>query len=215
MPKLIAAERTADRILMLLKTRGAQSTRALAEALEITVPGVQQHLNRLESDALVESRSGSGGVGRPALMWSLTEAAGDRFPDTHSELTVALIDSIRRGLGERALDAVIAERERSSRVRYRQRLAGTKSLKAKLNRLAQLRTAEGYMAEIQRVPGAGAGWILAENHCPICAAARSCQGFCRQELEMFRELLGREADVVRIEYVLDGGRRCAYRITPR
>lgn len=210
---LIAAERTADRLLMILKSRGAQTTRMLADALAISVPGVQQQLNRLETDGMVESRTNSGGVGRPSLSWSLTERALAKFPDSHAELTVTLIESIRRSLGDEALEAVIAEREASSRARYRKGLAGIKTLKTRIKRLAELRTAEGYMAEVERLPDRS--WLLAENHCPICAAARSCQGFCRHELDMFRELLGPEVAVDRVEYVLTGGRRCAYRITPR
>jgi predicted ArsR family transcriptional regulator len=210
---LITAERTADRLLMLLKTRGTQTTRALADVLEISVPGVQQQLNRLEADGLIESRTTNGAVGRPALQWSLTEQALARFPNTHAELTVTLIDSIRRTLGEAALEKVVAERETSSRARYRESLAGLKTLRAKLKRLAELRSAEGYMADLEALPGRS--WILAENHCPICAAAQCCQGFCRHELEMFRELLGPDVAVEREEYILSGGRRCAYRITRR
>jgi predicted ArsR family transcriptional regulator len=52
-----------------------------------------------------------------------------------------------------------------------------------------------------------------ENHCPICAAARACQGFCRSELALFEMLLA-PARVVRVEHLLEGARRCAYRITP-
>jgi predicted ArsR family transcriptional regulator len=210
---LIAAERTADRLLMILKTRGSQTTRSLASVLEISVPGIQQQLNRLEVDGMVESTRSSGAVGRPALSWSLTERALAKFPDTHAELTVTLIDSIRRSLGEAALESVIAERETSSRLRYREGLAGLKTLKARLKRLAELRTDEGYMAEVERFPDQS--WILAENHCPICAAARSCQGFCRHELDLFRELLGPQVTVDRVEYILSGGRRCAYKVTPR
>jgi predicted ArsR family transcriptional regulator len=210
---LIAAERTADRLLLILKTRGAQTTRSLANALEISVPGVQQQLSRLEADGMVVSKPSSGGVGRPALSWSLTERASDKFPDTHAELTVTLIESIRRSLGEAALEAVIAEREATSRARYREGLAGAKTVKTRLKRLAEMRSAEGYMAEVEALPDEG--WLLVESHCPICAAARSCQGFCRHELELFRELLGPEVSVERSEYLLSGGHRCAYRITPR
>ena len=213
MAELIATERTADRVLMLLKTRGPQTTRALAAALDITVPGVQQHLSRLEADGLVRSSRSAGGVGRPALRWSLTQRAAKRFPDTHAELTVTLIESIRRSLGEAALEAVIAERETSARERYRAHVGATKTLKTRLQRLAELRSNEGYMAEIERSPGGG--WIVSENHCPICAAAQSCQGFCRHELDLFREVLGPDVAVERIEYLLGGGRRCAYRVTPR
>jgi predicted ArsR family transcriptional regulator len=54
--------------------------------------------------------------------------------------------------------------------------------------------------------------LLVENHCPICAAASVCAGFCRSELETFRAVLG--AKVEREEHILLGARRCAYRITP-
>jgi predicted ArsR family transcriptional regulator len=57
--------------------------------------------------------------------------------------------------------------------------------------------------------------LLIENHCPICAAARACQNFCRAELEVFRQALGEGAEVTREEHLLLGARRCAYRITPR
>ena len=212
MAELIATERTADRVLMLLKTRGAQTTRALAAALDITVPGVQQHLSRLEADELVRSSQSAGGVGRPALLWTLTERAAKRFPDTHAELTVTLIESIRRSLGEAALEAVIAEREASARERYRAHVGATRTLKTRLKRLAELRSDEGYMAEVER--SADGAWIICENHCPICAAAQSCRGFCRHELDLFRDVLGADVAVERTEYLLDGGRRCAYRVTP-
>ena len=213
MAELIATQRTADRLLMHLKTRGARTTRALAAALGISVPGVQQHLSRLETDGLVRSTQSTGGVGRPALLWSLTERAAKRFPDTHAELTVTLIESIRRSLGDAALEAVIAEREASSRERYQAHVGATKTLKGRLTRLAELRSDEGYMAEVERLPSGG--WIFSENHCPICAAAQSCQGFCRHELDLFRDVLGADVVVERTEYLLDGGRRCAYRVTQR
>ncbi len=52
--------------------------------------------------------------------------------------------------------------------------------------------------------------LFIENHCPICAAAAACQGFCRAELTLFREVLG--AKVERTEHILNGARRCAYTI---
>jgi predicted ArsR family transcriptional regulator len=54
--------------------------------------------------------------------------------------------------------------------------------------------------------------LLVENHCPICAAAATCQGFCRSELEVFQDVLGPSVAIERIEHILAGARRCAYRI---
>jgi len=80
----------------------------------------------------------------------------------------------------------------------------------RLRRLVDLRAGEGYMAECREEPGGG--WLLVENHCPIRAAARECQGLCRSELELFRAVLGKRAVVERVDHVLAGARRCAYRV---
>ena len=58
------------------------------------------------------------------------------------------------------------------------------------------------------------GFLLLENHCPICAAATACQGFCRAELAVFRAVLGPDVTVDRTEHIPAGARRCAYRIDP-
>jgi predicted ArsR family transcriptional regulator len=58
------------------------------------------------------------------------------------------------------------------------------------------------------------GYLFIENHCPICAAATICQSFCRSELKTFQTLFGEEVDVTRIDHIVAGARRCAYRIAP-
>jgi predicted ArsR family transcriptional regulator len=61
----------------------------------------------------------------------------------------------------------------------------------------------------------GESYLLVENHCPICAAASACTGFCRSEKAIFEHVLGRDVLVRRVEHLLAGARRCAYRITAR
>jgi predicted ArsR family transcriptional regulator len=203
----------ADQILHAIKTRGPLSTSELATLLGVSGEAARQQMARLEADGLVSGRREGGAVGRPRRRWSLTEKAQGRFPDSHPELTVQLIRSIERSLGSAALDRVIGAREQEQRRAYRQAVAGARSLRQRVERLAAARSAEGYMAAVSPEPG-GRGLLLVENHCPICAAARACQGFCRSELQVFTDVLGPEVEVERVEHVLAGGRRCAYRITP-
>ncbi|MDQ3753204.1 MAG: MarR family transcriptional regulator, partial [Acidobacteriota bacterium] len=73
-------------------------------------------------------------------------------------------------------------------------------------------TEEGYMAEVKSEDGGS--YLLVENHCPICAAANACQGFCATELDLFRSVLGPGVEVERVEHIVSGDRRCAYRVTP-
>lgn len=110
------------------------------------------------------------------------------------------------------MDKLLRERTRRQIDEYRARLrpAGT-SIAMRAHALAEIRREQGYMAECSRMPDGSI--LLAENHCPICAAASTCQGLCREELSLFRTLLGDKARVERIDHILAGARRCAYRIT--
>lgn len=199
------------RLLYLIKSRGPQSTQALATALAITLPGVRKHLKSLLDRGLVAFEEVARSVGRPKLLWHLTPSAERRFPDTHATLSLELIASTRQIFGEEGLDRLISEREKTMADRYGTALRECETLSEKVTRLAEIRSQEGYMAEAQSLT-AGA-FLLIENHCPICAAARVCQGFCRSELRLFAAALGPDARIERSEHLLSGARRCAYRIT--
>jgi predicted ArsR family transcriptional regulator len=198
-------------VLFLLKTRGPSRTLELARHLNVSRQAVRMQMERLAGEGLVEHVVQRGGVGRPGRSWSLTEKAQQRFPDTHAQMTVELIDAVREEFGTQGLERLIARRETATRDGYRRALSSAKSLDDRLKRLAQVRAAEGYMAE-WRAQEDGS-YLLLENHCPICAAAEACQGFCRSELMLFRALLA-PATVERTEHILAGARRCAYKVSP-
>lgn len=205
-------EASADRILFLLKTRGAQTAAALAKAMRVTAVAVRQQLMKLQDESLVEYRDARLTVGRPKRHWRLTEKAQTRFPDGHASMTLEIIAAARTVFGDAGVERMIAAREAESRESYAQKLRSARSLAQKVERLAEVRAAEGYMAEC-RTDSDGTLWLI-ENHCPVCAAARVCQGFCRSELAIFQSLLP-GATVERTDHILAGARRCAYRIAPR
>ena len=125
-------------------------------------------------------------------------------------MTVEILGSVRRVFGEAGLDRLIAQRERETLTRYGDAMKGARGVAKRVRRLAALRSEEGYMAEC--TTQADGSLLLVENHCPVCAAARSCQGLCRSELEIFRTVL-QGVSVERTDHILAGARRCAYRIT--
>lgn len=201
---------TADRILFLLKTRGPQTAQQLADLLKLTSMGTRRQLEAWRDAGMITSEDRSEKVGRPARYWRLSEAGHARFPDRHSELTVHMIADVRRLFGQSGLDQLIAAREAHSEARYRTELESTKKLADRIAKLAEARTDEGYMASVTLAEDGS--FLLAEDHCPICAAATECQGFCRSELAVFQRSLGKQCEVTRVEHLLAGGRRCVYQI---
>src|SRR6478735_5731863 len=87
--------------------------------------------------------------------------------------------NLRRSLSEKS----IRVRETGTRKRYEALLSGEQSLARKIAHLAEIRNKEGYMATWEKEEGGS--YLLIENHCPICAAASACTGFCRSEKAIF------------------------------
>jgi predicted ArsR family transcriptional regulator len=212
MPPLTDAKR---RIVERLKRLESATAPDLAEEFGLSDTAVRQHLEALAANGLVQRAPAPPptGRGRPPVRWKLTPLAAELFPDRHADLTVELIGSIRQALGDEGLDRVLEARGRHQLDTYREFLPDPEvtAVPVRVRRLADLRTAEGYLAEA-RDDGDG-GVLLIEHHCPVCEAASACQGLCRSELELFRAALGDDVRVERVQHLLSGDQRCAYRIT--
>lgn len=209
-----AAERSTRRaIVKLLKTEGALPSAELARRLKLTPMAVRQHLYALQRARLVMADERPVPIGRPAKFWGLTRKADSLFPDAYAELNLSLIDAVRDTFGADGLQRLLDAREASQRTMYAQRIARAAPLRERLQQLARVRTDEGYMADVQ-ADGKG-GFLFIENHCPICAAATACQGFCTSELDLFRDVLGPQVSVERTEHIVNGDRRCVYAVKAR
>ncbi|MCW3466482.1 helix-turn-helix transcriptional regulator [Chitinophaga nivalis] len=199
----------ADRFLTLLKTKGPLSAAELASELGITSEGARLQLLKLSEEGLIQSESTTRGVGRPVLIWSLTQLGNARFPDTHTELTLQIIQTIKTVLGQEALDNVIIAREKKQQEKYQQALAGVTGLENRLTSFAAMRTEEGYLAEWRQE---GDTFLFIENHCPICCAATQCDNICTSEMNTFISILGETMQVTRMDHIINGARRCVYKI---
>lgn len=205
--------KTRRAIVKLLKTEGPLGSAQLAERLGLTPMAVRLHLYALQAEGMVAAEDRPVPVGRPAKSWRLTREADRHFPEAYAELSVALIDAMQETFGAEGIGRVLASRCARQREEYAKRIRPADPLKKRLEELARVRTEEGYMAEV-RPGGEEGGFLLVENHCPICAAANACQGFCSTELDLFRTVLGPGVEVERVEHIVSGDQRCAYRVSP-
>ena len=204
--------RTRRGLLERLKQDGPQDAGALAEELGVSAMAVRQHLYALEKEGLVTFEEEARPVGRPAKLWRLTGAADRFFPDGHADLALNLLAAMREAFGDAGMEKLLTVRTAEQIAAYGQRMHSSAPLRARLEALARIRTEEGYMAAVEE--DRRGGFLFIENHCPVCAAARTCQGLCASELEVFRRVLGQDVTVERGDHILAGARRCAYRVRP-
>lgn len=205
--------RTRRAIVNLLKQFGPMDASELSSRLGVSAMAVRQHLYALQTERLVTYEEEARTMGRPAKLWQLAPAADRLFPDGYAELTLSLIQSVTEAFGEAGLERLLEIRTRQQIEDYQMQMTLKNSLQQRLEALAEIRTKEGYMADVELQ--ADGSFLLTENHCPICAAAVACTGLCGKELEVFQSVLGENAVIERTEHIVAGARCCAYQISSK
>lgn len=212
---LRAEQETSTRrvVLTLLKTRGALLVSEMAKSLQITEMAVRRHLNTLERDGLIRSTLVRQAVGRPSLIYELTEQADNHFPKNYQHLMLDLLhelderDSQLSPESPSTVNALFEARKQKMLVKYTPRMKG-KTLAERVAELAEIQNSNGYMVQVGE--DESGDYVMHEHNCPITEVAQAYQQACHCELALFQELLG--TDVERTDCLAKGGQRCTYRI---
>ncbi|WP_168119388.1 metalloregulator ArsR/SmtB family transcription factor [Paenibacillus sp. HB172176] len=204
-----ASGTTRERILLLLKTKGRMKAGELSQELGLTEMAVRRHMYELEKAGSIAIISVRQSQGRPVHAFELTRASEELFPKNYHSLALDLLSELEDDPQTAPLiDQMFEGRKRKLQERYAPRMAG-KSLEQRVQELAAVQNAGGYMAEVEQT-GSGA-FVLNEYNCPINAVAGKYQQACSCELSLFQSLL--EVSVERTECLAKGGSRCSYVIT--
>ena len=206
-PAFAMIPRTHQRILWLIKTRGAVPAETIAESVEISTSGVRQHLKSLEAEGLLAYTEVREGPGRPLQMWKLTAAAEAFFPSGYAQFTNDLLD----GLAEEdpALLGRLIERRAQRRFEQLKPLFNGLGFEEKVHRLASLLDQDGFLVSVETKPDGS--FVLVEQNCAMLSVARKHGEVCSSELQLLQRLLP-EAQVQRVKYMIDGQTSCAYLI---
>jgi predicted ArsR family transcriptional regulator len=89
---------TRDRILQTLLRQPGRTIAELAEAVGINPISVRHHLSNLQVEGLVSFEEQRHGVGRPRLVYMLTEAGMEKFPTRYLRLTTRLLAQMKESM---------------------------------------------------------------------------------------------------------------------
>jgi predicted ArsR family transcriptional regulator len=194
-----------EKILLLLKRRGALSIEELSRELNITSMGIRQHLLSLERKGLIEYVTRRQGIGRPAFLYKLAEKADELFPKAYDKFILDVLNDIEKHDGMDKIEEIFRWRKARFLKGARESLTGKKSIHDKIYGLRDLLESEGYFAELS---DSNNHYNLSLFNCPIPRVAAGFDGACRYDLQAFRDLLGRE--VSRAECMMNGDPSCTY-----
>jgi DeoR family transcriptional regulator, suf operon transcriptional repressor len=208
-PSLASLPPTRRSLLLLLKKRGEAEARQLADALDVTVSAVRQHLAGLIAAGLVAHRQEPRGPGRPPIRYSLASAGEALFPRFYGELTNELLEYVEDE-DPQLLDLIFERRRRRRVEQAKRRLAG-KSFPRRVAELTAILDADGYLADFTR--RRDGSYLVTEHNCAILGVAQRYGLACSTEIEFLREALP-DATVERVAHKMAGAHVCSYEIRP-
>ncbi|QSJ19585.1 iron-sulfur cluster biosynthesis transcriptional regulator SufR [Nostoc sp. UHCC 0702] len=197
----------------------------LAEVLDVSPQAIRRHLKDLEAEELVlYSSIVQGGMGRPQHVYQLSRRGRDRLQpstsDRYGEFAVSLLDTLAQTVGHDQFKSILQKQWQRKAQEYRDRV-GFGSLRERVEKLVELRKAEGFMAEYHAVDlddssggTAGDRFIFIEHNCAISNVAESFPTICGHELEMFAAVLP-DCTVERTHWIINGEHRCGYLMQAR
>jgi predicted ArsR family transcriptional regulator len=197
--------RTRERVAELLLRTGGATAADLGTELGLSPAAVRRHLDAMLADGTVVERDAphTGRRGRPARLFTLTEAGRDAFPHAYDALATSALRFLARTGGEDVVKAFAAARVAELETRYADVAAAP--VDERPARLAQALSRDGYAAT------SGPGEVC-QHHCPVQHVAEEFPQLCEAETEFFARLLG--TPVRRLTTIATGDSCCTATVTP-
>ncbi len=199
---------TRQQILGHLQRQGRATVKELGQLLGLTSTGIRQHLTVLERDGLVDSNEERGRVGRPTLVYSLTETADGLFPKSYDLLASVVLDEIRASDGNEKLYQLLHRVAFRLASPYLERVEG-KPVGERVMETAQIMEEQGSLVEYGETNGE---WCIDEFTCPFLTVAQRDHAVCTLHVEFVRILTG--SDIRLSHSILRGERSCTYCLRP-
>lgn len=199
---------TRSKVLRSLLLNQERTVNELAESVGINPISVRHHVNKLEAEGLIQSEEERHGVGRPRLVYSLTNKGMEQFPQRYLQLTLRLLEQLKSSLPAEVLGNIFRE--------VAEGIAGdfTKNvdleeleLKERLELLQSALIAEGFMVDLEEDEG---NYYIIEASCPYHHVGEDYPEICVVDEELIAHFSNSSPE--RVECILDGDKQCKYMI---
>jgi DeoR family transcriptional regulator, suf operon transcriptional repressor len=206
-PPLSGYRGTRAELLLALKKEQPLTARELAERFGLTPNALRRHLEALEAEGVVRHRREIRGVGGPVYEYSLTDGGEALFPRAYGPALTTALEALCDQHGVDSVVALFRRQWDAAAEAAKPRLAQL-PLAGRTQLLAELLSAQGYMAESESVSDGVA--TLREHNCAIRAVAERFPEVCAAEAKFIAEVLG--AAVERRGRIVDGCNACQYTV---
>jgi DeoR family transcriptional regulator, suf operon transcriptional repressor len=199
---------TRDRILQTLLRHPRTTINQLAEAVGINPISVRHHLTNLQVEGLVAAEEERHGVGRPRLVYFLTEEGLERFPTRYLRLTTRLLTQMKEKLPQPFVGELFREVASGLAAEHEEQLKGL-SVEERLAVLQDVLAGEGFVVEWEKK---GTEYHIHEITCPYLQVGQSHPEVCTVDQTLISKMLAVPAN--KVQCILSGAAHCTYVVQP-
>jgi DeoR family suf operon transcriptional repressor len=195
---------TRDRILKNLLRKPRSTIVELAEAVDINPISVRHHLSSLQAAGLVAGEEERHGVGRPRLVYFLTENGMELFPTRYLRLTSRLLDQLKGSMPEALVSKLFAQMADGLAQEYQDQMQGLR-IEDRLDLVKTLLADEGFTIEWERT---GDQYQIHEINCPYYQIGINHPEVCTVDQTLISKMLA--VPTAKIQCILTGDSHCTY-----
>lgn len=201
---------TRQEILEILKEERQATVEDLAQRLELTPMTIRHHLNVLQAQNLVVASKvhRSKKVGRPRLVYTLTDAADDLFPQSYGQLARHLVSEVKQTMGEDEAEAILR--------RVAERVASEapppvhgQEFEQRLDQVMDFMHDQGFISRWEKAED---GYVITNINCPYRHVSQEHNEVCIMDTEILTNLLGVVPQ--RLSSMRDGEPSCSFLLAP-
>lgn len=197
---------TRENILRTLLAYPNSSIKALSEAVGINGISIRHHLSALEAEDLIISKEERHGVGRPRLIYSLTEKGVEQFPTNYLRLTLRLISTLKNSLTQEQFTQIFEKIGEEIVERYDFE-PKDKTIGQRLEFLQKVLTNEGFIVNWEVKDGA---YRISSLSCPYYQIRLDYPVICKLDHAVISAFF--ESPVKITSCIFTGDERCTYEI---
>jgi len=195
---------TRDRILQTLLRQPRRTINELAESVGINPISVRHHLTNMQVEGLVGAEEERHGVGRPRLVYFLTEHGLEQFPTRYLRLTTRLLTQMKESMPEPMVSKLFAQMADGLAQEYAEQMNGL-SMEERLDLAQSLLSQEGFTVEWERD---GGQYRIHEITCPYLQIGQSHPEVCTVDQTLISKILAVPAE--KVQCILSGDAKCTY-----
>ncbi len=193
-----------DKILQTLLRKPRITINELAEAVGINPISVRHHLTNLQMEGLIAAEEERHGVGRPRLVYSLTEEGMERFPTKYLRLTTRLLAQMKETMPGPLVTKLFNQVAEDLASEYTSQMQGL-SMEERLEFVKELLAQEGFTVEWEKK---GTEYQIHEISCPYYQIGVAHPEVCTVDQTLISKMLAVPAS--KVQCILNGGAFCTY-----